>query len=144
MEAIKIACAKCREWIANVHEENLDLPITGSMLERRMGCEHWEMPEPNATGMGLVCPHSITGDPGDLHLLTPHITGKEIEVDELLVHGSSATLKIEKKPEEVEEELLCICGCGEEAIVNHKSGNKYAHVGCHLRWLYKKDPIGAN
>jgi hypothetical protein len=136
MEQIKIACAKCREWIANVYEENLDLPITGSMFERRIGCESWEMPEPHATGMGLVCPHSITGDPGDLHLLTPHIPGKELEADELLIHGSNDTMKIEKKPEPEQE--LCPCGCEKEPIINHKSGNKYAHAGCHLRWLYKK------
>lgn len=144
MEQIKIACAKCREWIANVNQENLDLPLKGSMFERRVGCEHWEMPGPNATGMALVCPHSVTGDPGDLHLFIPEIPGKELEADELCVYGSSATIKIAKKPEPEIDHELCPCGCDQEPIVNHQSGNKYAHVGCHLRWLYKKDAIGAN
>ena len=135
---IEVACAKCRQWIANVRVGDLDLPFKGSMFERRIGCESWEMPEPDATGMGLVCPHSVTGDPGDLHLFIPHIAGKELEADELFIHRSSEIIKVEKKPEPEIVVELCPCGCDREAIINHKSGNKYAHAGCHLRWLYKK------
>lgn len=135
---IQVACAKCRQWIANACVGNLDLPLKGSMFERRVGCESWPMPEADATGMDLVCPHSITGDPGDLHLFIPHVFGKELEADELYLHGSTEIMKVEKKPEPEIVIELCPCGCGEEAIVNHKSGNKYAHVGCHLRWLYNK------
>lgn len=141
---IKIACAKCREWIANVYEENLDLPLKGSMFERRVGCEHWQMPGPAATGLSLFCPHSVTGDIGDLHLFIPELSGKELEVDELYIYGSIEILKIVKKPEPEIDQELCPCGCDEEAIVSHKSGNQYATPGCHLRWLYKKDAIGAN
>jgi len=135
---IQVACAKCRQWIANARIGELDLPLKGSMFEPRIGCESWEMPEPNATGMNLICPHSVTEDPGDLHLFVPHIPGKELEADELCIHRSVETIKVEKKPEPKIEKEICPCGCGNEAIVNHKSGNKYAHAGCHLRWLYKK------
>lgn len=137
---IQVACAKCRQWIANARVGDLDLPLKGSMFEKRVGCESWTMPGPEATGMALICPYSITEDVGDLHLFIPHVFGKELEADELYVHGSVEVIKVEKKPEPEPEPIeLCPCGCEREAVVNHKSGNKYAHAGCHLKWLHKKD-----
>lgn len=134
-----IACAKCKQWIANTRMGDLDLPLKGSMFQRRVGCEGWQMPDPDAVGMDLVCPHSVTEDGADLHLFIPEIPGKELECDELHLHGSIEVVKVEKRPEpEPEEVPLCPCGCGKEPIINHKSGNQYAHAGCHLRWLYKK------
>ena len=134
---IQVACAKCRQWIANARLGDLDLPLKGSMFEKRIGCEGWVMPGPDATGMALICPHSITEDVGDLHLFIPHVAGKELEADELYIHGSIETIKVEKKPEPEIVIELCPSGCEREAVVNHKSGNKYAHAGCHLRWLHK-------
>lgn len=137
---IEVACVKCKVWIANVRIGDLDLPLKGSMFQHRIGCEHWQMPGPEATGMALICPNSLTEDMGDLHLFIPHIAGKELEADELCIHRSIEVLKIEKKPEPEPEPIeLCPCGCEREAIVNHKSGNKYAHAGCHLKWLHKTD-----
>lgn len=136
---VKVACVKCRQWIANARVGDLDLPLKGSMFERRVGCESWPMPGPEATGMDLVCPHSITGDVADLHLFIPHVFGKELEADELSIHGSIEMMKVEKKPEPEIVIELCPCGCGREPVVDHKSGNRYAHAGCHLKWLHKKD-----
>lgn len=136
---LKVACAKCRNWIANVDVNDLDLPLKGSMFRRRVGCESWPMPGPDAMGMDLVCPHSVTEDPMDLHLFIPNIAGKELEADEICLHGSIDVLKVEKKAKPEIAIELCPCGCGREPVVDHKSGNRYAHAGCHLRWLHKKD-----
>ncbi len=137
----KVACAKCRAWVANARAEDLRLPLRGSMFERRAGCEAWEMPEPDATGMGLVCPHSVTGDSMDLHLFIPHIAGRELEANELYIHQSNEIFIVEKL-EEPEPELdleLCACGCEREAVRDHVSGNRYATLGCHTKWVYQQE-----
>lgn len=138
---LKIACASCRAWIANANVGNLNLPLRGSMFERRVGCEAWQMPEPDATGMGLVCPHSVTGDPMDLHLFIPHIAGRESEANELYIHESNEIFIVEKQ-EEPEPELdleLCACGCEREAVRDHVSGNRYATLGCHTKWVFQQE-----
>lgn len=140
-QIIKVACAKCREWVANAKIGDLSIPFTGAMFERRVGCEHWEMPPPDAKGMGLVCPHSVTGDPADLHLFIPHVAGKEEEADELYLYGKAGFIKVWRKtiPEPEPEIELCDCGCGREPTRTHKDGNRYATQGCHMRWVFQQD-----
>lgn len=137
----KVACAKCRLWIANAKAEDLDLPLRGSMFERRVGCEHWQMPEPDATGMGLVCPQSVSEDRFDQHLFIPHIAGRELEANELYVYQSSEIFIVEEKEEpELEIDLeLCACGCEREAVRDHAGGNRYATLGCHTKWVFKQE-----
>lgn len=135
---IKVACVKCREWIANARVGDLDLPLKGSMFERRVGCESWKMPDPDAMGMDLICPHAFTDELADLHLFIPHVAGKEVEANEVCVHGSMEIIIVEKKPEPEIEIELCACGCGEEAVRDHSSGNRYATLGCHTRWVFKQ------
>lgn len=138
----KIACAKCRLWVANAKAENLRLPLRGSMFERRIGCEHWQMPEPDATGMGLVCPHSVSEDPMDLHLFIPHIAGRELEANGLYIHQSNEIFIVEKQEEpepELDPEFFCACGCEREAVRDHASGNRYATLGCHTKWVFQQE-----
>ncbi len=141
-QTIKVACAKCKQWIANARIGKLEVPFTGAMFEPRVGCESWPMPAPDAKGMDLVCPQSITDDPMDQHLFIPHIPGKEERADELMIFGQLGKVKVRKHtppPPEIDPELLCACGCGELAVRDHQSGNRYATLGCHTRWVFQQE-----
>lgn len=135
---LEVACVKCRMWIGYADPDDLNVPITGSMLQRRPGTEHLQMPSPDATGMDLFCPFSLGGDVADLHLFVPHIPGREIEADTLGIHRKAAEYQITPKeqPEpEIEDEGGCPCGCGEPV----KAGNKYATSGCVTRHRLRRE-----
>jgi hypothetical protein len=132
---LKIACAMCRRWIANAQVKELDIPLKGSMFQRRVGCDHWIMPEPDATGKGLVCPMS---EGGDAHLFIPHIPGREEEANTLVIDGQAEQYTVRAQPKVEEGIKLCPCGCGREPILEHSSGNVYATAQCHTRWVFKQ------
>jgi hypothetical protein len=136
---LEVACVKCKQWIGYADPTALNLPITGSMISRRPGTEHLQMPSPDATGMDLFCPFSITGDVADLHLFVPHIPGSEIEANTLELYRKVAQFKIKPKeqlePEPEGEDGACPCGCGQEV----KEGNKYATSGCVTRHRLRRE-----
>ncbi len=136
---LEVACAKCKMWIGYADPADLDLPITGSMLQRRPGTEHLQMPLPDATGMELYCPFSLGGDVADLHLFVPHIPGREIEAFALEIYREVAQYRVEPKdhpePEIEDQEGICPCGCGDEL----EEGRKYASRGCVARHRYRRE-----
>ena len=121
----EIRCCKCYEFVAVVDLEELELPMRGSMLMPRVGCEHWPLPTPGATPRDFVCPHAVGGD---LHLFHPGDGPDWDACDTLMLHDYTL-LKVEK-PKEIDPKDLCPCGCGRPV----GNGNKYAdRLSCYRR-----------
>ena len=135
---LEVACTKCKMWIGYADPNELDVPIRGSMIQRRPGTDHLPLPDADAMGMDLICPFSVTGDPADLHLFVPHIPGREIEADTLELYRKVNQYRIEPKERSEGEievpEGHCPCGCSE--IV--PEGNVYASRGCYARHKYRR------
>jgi len=138
IQELQVACTVCKQWIGNAFTNELDIPITGKMIHRRVGTESLELPGDDAKGMGLVCPFSKTDDPADLHLFVAHLPFREIEADTLEIYRSNVKYLIEPRAPQIEEneaqDGICPCGCGEEV----KEGNTYATRGCNLRLRWRR------